>query len=73
MVEYRRKQNKTNYIVYFVSKIPQRCYGLCGRKLKVTIFFLESKAMKNRIFVLKGIMDCNEGTLQCAKICDKKK
>lgn len=72
MVGHRRTQNKTNQIVYFVNKTPKRCYGLCRRKLEVIVVFLESKAMKNCIFLHKGIMDSNEGPLQCAKIYDKK-
>lgn len=43
------------------------------KKLEVTIFFLEYKAIKNCIFVPERIMDYNEGTLQCPKIYDKKK
>lgn len=43
------------------------------KKTRSDCIFLDSKAMKICIFVLKFIMDYNEYTLQGAKIYDKKK
>lgn len=43
------------------------------KKTRSDCIFLDSKGMKNCIFVLNCIMDYNECTQQGAKIYDKKK